>query len=180
MRPEVEILRKNVYDFILGKIFINVAPGSTILEVGPMQIQWTPIKEYYVDTREFFLKNHCNYISCDVDENSGVDIKANILDIEDHINKNSLDIIICLEVLEHTSKIWELSRIFKNLLKENGKIFISSPFYFYRHAPFPDYWRISEDGFSLLFGGDFDLEIEPLVIDDDRKPIHYTLIGNKK
>jgi hypothetical protein len=61
-----------------------------------------------------------------------------------------------------------------------GKIFISTPYYFFRHAPFPDYWRISEDGLRLLFEERFSLEINALVDDDERKPLHYTLIGTKK
>jgi hypothetical protein len=88
--------------------------------------------------------------------------------------------IIAAEVLEHVSRVWELPKIFASILRPNGLLFITVPYYFYRHAPFPDYWRISEDGLQLLFADDFEMDIEPLASDDERKPIGYTVVARKK
>lgn len=53
MRPEVKVLRKNVYQFITHSIFTaDLTPP--VLEIGPMQEQWTPVKKYFVNTRDFF------------------------------------------------------------------------------------------------------------------------------
>ncbi len=83
--------------------------------------------------------------------------------------------------------MWLLPDIFHNILKPGGKLFLSVPYHFYRHAPFPDYWRISEDGLKLLFGKKFDIKIEACHIKDkngniidDRKPIDYTMVAVKK
>jgi hypothetical protein len=66
------------------------------------------------------------------------------------------------------------------LLKPAGWLFLSTPYYFFRHSPFPDYWRVSEDGLRLLFSERFEIQITPLIAKDKRKPIHYTLVGRKK
>jgi hypothetical protein len=181
MRPEVSDLRKNVYNFIMGSVFPNTLSNSSpVLEIGPMQEQWTPIKEFFIDTRRHYFEHGIPYLSSDIDASSGSDIICDILDLKAKVEKNSIQAIIALEVVEHVSKIWELSDIFSHILVPGGKIFISTPYYFFRHAPFPDYWRISEDGLRLLFQDNFSLEINALVNEDDRKPLHYTLIGTKR
>ena len=181
MRPEVKNLRKNVFDFLNQRIFPNaIKSGSPVLEIGPMQEQWTPLKEYFIDTRKFYLNQGIPYLSTDIDNTSGSDVICDILDLKKNFQQGSVQSIIALEVIEHVSKIWELSEIFSHILIPGGKIFISTPYYFFRHAPFPDYWRISEDGLRLLFEERFSLEINALVDNDERKPLHYTLIGTKK
>ncbi len=179
MRPEVISLRKNVHDFILDTIFQS-NPTPPVLEIGPMQLLWTPVKEYFVDTRAFFKGKGVGYSSCDTDPKSGADIISDVLSLSQHIEDNSVGAIIALEVLEHVSEIWKVPDIFHKILKPGGKVFVSVPYYFYRHAPFPDYWRISEDGLTLLFKEKFDISITPLVLDDERKPLQYTLVGIKK
>lgn len=179
MRPEVHLLRQNVSTFITETIFATKIDGA-VLEVGPMQQQWTPVKELFIDTRKHFAERGISYLACDIDDSSSCEIICNILSIGDHIEKESLGAIMALEVMEHVSKIWELPSIFHSLLRPGGKLFISTPYYFYRHAPFPDYWRISEDGLRFLFSDLFEVEITPLILDDERKPLHYTMVATKK
>ncbi|MGA2422851.1 MAG: hypothetical protein ABSG07_02520 [Terriglobales bacterium] len=179
MRPEVKVLRKNVYQFIINSIFsADLMPP--VLEIGPMQEQWTPVKKYFVSTRDFFRQKGIPYLACDHDQASGAEVLSSVLDLSREVAPESLGCIIALEVIEHVSRIWELSDLFADLLKPGGRLFISTPYYFFRHSPFPDYWRVSEDGLRLLFSGRFDLEITPLFAKDERKPIHYTLVGRKK
>lgn len=186
MRPEVKTLRKNVYDFINADILKTNIPAP-VLEIGPMCQEFTPIKEYFVDTKAYFNQKHIPYKTCDIYPESGCDIIDDVLNLEKHIVPKSLGSIIALEVLEHTSKVWLVPDIFYNLLKPNGKIFISVPYHFYKHAPFPDFWRISDDGLKCLFGDKFDCSIRACYerdkngnIIDDRKPIDFTLVGIKK
>lgn len=180
MRPEVVSLRKNVHDFIRGTV-LTADLTPPILEIGPMQEKWTPLKEYFVDTRRILESKSLKYISCDTDSSSEADIIADVLSLKAHLSAGSIGAIVALEVLEHVSAVWQVPEIFHSLLKPNGKLFVSVPYYFYRHAPFPDYWRISEDGLRELFSKYFELEIKPLVVGDDpRKPLQYTLVGVKK
>ena len=185
MREEVKYLRKNVYNFLKNEI-LKETTEQPILEIGPMCEEFTPIKKYFINTKKYFTEKNMNYISCDVYPESNCDIIDDVLNLEKHFNKEAVGTIIALEVLEHTSRIWELPEIFYNILKPGGKIFLSIPYYFYRHAPFPDYWRISEDGLKLLFADKFNISInacyKPLRAGGGggRKPKDYTLIGIKK
>lgn len=179
MRPEVRVLRKNVHSFITDRIFkSSITPP--VLEIGPMQEQWTPVKKYFVDTRAHFRGKGIEYLSCDVDKGSGAEIISDVLNIDKFVKKGSVGTLIALEVLEHVSEVWKVPGIFHKLLKPGGTLFLSVPYHFYRHAPFPDFWRISEDGLRLLFSGLFDVRISPFVLKDDRKPIQYTMIATKK
>jgi len=55
MRPEVKNLRKNVFDFLNQRIFPNaIKSDSSVSEIGPMQEQWTPLTDYFIDTRKFY------------------------------------------------------------------------------------------------------------------------------
>jgi hypothetical protein len=150
MRKEVPLLRQNVHDFLHNEILKPDIP-QPVLEIGPADERFAACPEYFVDTRKWFSGHGVEYRSCDVYPESGCDIIDDVLNLEKHVELGSIGSIIALEVLEHTSKIWLLPKMFYNMLKPGGKIFISVPYYFYRHSPFPDYWRISEDGLRLLF-----------------------------
>jgi hypothetical protein len=179
MRPEVKVLRKNVYDFITQEIFASECRGP-VLEIGPMQEHWTPVKKYFVNTREYFNSKGITYMACDHDPTAGVEITSSVLELGEKVPQGSVGTIIALEVIEHVSRIWELPALFAGLLQPGGKLFVSTPFYFFRHSPFPDYWRISEDGLKLLFEEHFEVLITPLLGRDERKPIHYTMTAHKK
>lgn len=179
MRSEVFLLRQNIYRFLHEQVFPAAIEG-TVVEIGPMQKQWTPIQEFYVDTRAHFAASGQPYLACDKDAGSGAELICDVLNLGGHLQPASAGAIIAAEVLEHVSRVWEVPKIFARILKPNGLLFITVPYYFYRHAPFPDYWRISEDGLRLLFSDDFEMEIEPLASDDDRKPIGYTVVARKK
>ena len=178
MRREVRILRKNVYDFLHTTVLPKAEPP--VLEIGPMQYKWTPVKKYFVDTRKFFHCKGYSYAACDVDPASGSEVLCSVLDLEQHLPRQSFGSVIALEVLEHVGPVWKVPEIFWNLLKPGGQLFLSVPYYFYRHAPFPDYWRISQDGLNLLFGPRFDVQISPLILRDERQPIQYTAVCRKK
>lgn len=88
MRPEVKILRKNVFDFLYQSVFPNAIKfSSPVLEIGPMQEQWTPVKEYFVDTRKFYSNQGIPYLSNDIDKASGSNIICDILDLKNIFNK---------------------------------------------------------------------------------------------
>jgi hypothetical protein len=174
----VREIRKGVYDFI--EKVVGPTAISPVLEIGPMDLKWTPIKEYYFDTKKYFDEKGIEYISCDKDPLAKTNICCDLLDIGKYTTEK-YNSIIALEVLEHVSKIWEVPLIFDKLLNKGGKFFVSSPYYFYLHSPFPDYWRISKYGYHELFDSKFDITVNQINYnDDDRRPIQYTITGVKK
>ena len=180
VRPEVRILRKGVYEFLHEEIFPIELEGP-VLEIGPMDWRWTPIKDYFVDTRSFFENKGLYYMSCDTDPDAKPDLLCDVLDLQAYLAPTSIGTIICLEVIEHVSKVWLTPQLFAAILKDRGRLFLSTPFMFYRHAPFPDYWRLTEDGLRFLFEPYFDLEISSQLREADvREPLHYRVKGIKR
>jgi hypothetical protein len=178
MRKEIYFLRKSVFDFFQNTILKT--EKNKILEIGPMDIKFTPLKEFYIDTKKEFESKGKTYKNCDIFPESNCDYICDIMDLEKNINEK-FDVIIACEVIEHVGKIWKLQDIFYNLLNENGEVYLSSPYHFFLHNPFPDYWRISKWGWELLFSEKFDVEIsETFFEQDDRKPLHYKIKLTKK
>jgi hypothetical protein len=178
MRKEVLALRKSVYDFFYKEILHT--KKHKILEIGPMDINFTPIKELYVDSKNEFTKKGAYYKTCDVYPDSKCDYICSVLDLESTINEK-FDVIIACEVIEHVGQIWKLQDIFYNLLNDDGEVYLSSPYHFFLHNPFPDYWRISKWGWEILFSDKFNVEVsETFFEEDERKPLHYKVKLTKK
>lgn len=181
MRKEVFLLRKHIYDFLYEDIFTS--GSKNILEFGPMRYYWTPVKEYFVDTKLEFSKNGSKYVSSDIDPLSFSDYTCDILE-SDKLIQEKFDCIIALDVLEHVTEIWRTPQVFYNLLNDNGKIFISVPYLFYYHGKgnFLDLWRVSKDGLYFLFDKLFYInKIDAIYEDgDEKKPIHFNMQGTKK
>jgi ubiquinone/menaquinone biosynthesis C-methylase UbiE len=69
-------------------------------------------------------------------------------------NDCSWDHIIMTQVIEHIPNIFDLSNEIYRILKPNGFLIIDCPWSYPYHAEppsFGDYWRITKDGFRVLF-----------------------------
>ena len=56
---------------------------------------------------------------------------------------NSIDCIICTDVLEHTACPWQVIIQFFVCLKKGGLLYITTPFYCYEHYVPLDFWRFT-------------------------------------
>jgi len=178
MRQEVFVLRKSVFDFFQQVIFKT--KKNRILEIGPMDLAFTPIKEFYVDSKSEFIGRGSYYKTCDSYAESNCDYICDIIDLPNKIDEK-FDVIIACEVVEHVGEIWKLKDIFYNLLNDEGEVYLSSPYHFFLHNPFPDYWRISKWGWELLFSEKFDVTVQETYFEEDeRRPLHYKIILKKK
>lgn len=181
MNKEIEILRRSVRSFFYNKI-LPQTENKKVLEIGPAIKKYTPIPELFVDTKRELLQLGNEYYSCDIDPDSEADYICDFLEIEKFGLLEEFDVIIALEVLEHTTKVWDVPGVFRRLLKPSGMVYVSTPFYFLWHDPKPDLWRLSRDGLKFLFESGFDVEIESTsdTEDDGTHPIHHTLVGKKR
>tara|TARA_B100002019_G_C21269097_1_gene601101 strand:+ start:1327 stop:2073 length:747 start_codon:yes stop_codon:yes gene_type:complete len=117
----------------------EIPSGLTLLDAGAGN-----------GNKEKFCK-HLNYISQDVAEYTGVenkeglhtgevdysklDIISDIIDIP--LEDNSLDVILCVEVIEHVENPLLVFKEFSRLLKKNGKLILTAPFNSLTHyAPY--------------------------------------------
>jgi SAM-dependent methyltransferase len=83
------------------------------------------------------------YVGIDVTQNSknNVSIISSITNIP--LPENSLDVILCSEVLEHVSNTNEALKELSRLIKKNGKIIVTTPFFYPLHEEPNDFIRLT-------------------------------------
>lgn len=69
----------------------------------------------------------CQAYSKEVFQRNGVNVTA--LDTLDDILPNSLDVVVCLDVLEHVPQPQQLVQLFHSWLKPDGLLFVHAPFW---------------------------------------------------
>ena len=123
----------------LEKVLSEIPTGLTVLDAGAGN-----------GNKEKFCK-HLNYISQDIAEYAGneeaeglhtgevdyskLNIVSDIIDIP--LDDESLDVILCVEVLEHVENPLLVFKEFSRLLKKNGKLILTAPFNSLTHyAPY--------------------------------------------
>lgn len=67
------------------------------------------------------------------------------------VKKQAMDCIICTEVLEHLPHPQSCVDEIHRLLRNNGVVFVSTPFFYPVHADPYDFQRFTEDGLRFLF-----------------------------
>jgi SAM-dependent methyltransferase len=99
-----------------------------------------------------------NVKTFDMDPKWGADLEGDIS--KTNFAKESWDLIICVQVLEHVSTIWDVPAEMHRILTHGGHAIVDCPWQFPYHAEppsFADYWRISKDGMRALFEPHFEI-----------------------
>lgn len=137
----------NAYCILFGAI--NLKPeevrGKRVIEVGSYDANGSlrPLVESYYPEE---------YIGVDIAEGPGVDIICKAEDILNRFGKESFDIVISTELLEH---IWDWRKVvhnIKNICKPGGIILITTRSYGcpYHGHPY-DFWRYELDDMKHIF-----------------------------
>ena len=111
-----------------------------ILEVGSKDYGST------IQFREMF--QYESYVGLDMAEGKGVDLVANI---EERIEVDPVDLIICCSVLEHVRNPWKAAENLSHILKPGGRFYFASPWVQRYHGYPDDYWRFSFSAVPVLF-----------------------------
>jgi SAM-dependent methyltransferase len=117
-------------------------PGP-ILEIGSYQV---PGQEEIANLRSLFPGKP--YIGVDVRPGPGVDRVADVEALP-HADA-SIGTIIALNTFEHVPRFWRGFSEALRVLRPDGALFVSCPFYFHIHAYPSDYWRFTPQAFELL------------------------------
>jgi ubiquinone/menaquinone biosynthesis C-methylase UbiE len=137
----------------IDEINAEVKDGFTVLDAGAGDGHW---KNHF--------KKEISYIAMDfgvgdhkVDYSSN-DIIGDLKNIP--LDDESVDMIICIQVLEHVPEPWKVVKEFNRVLKTNGYLFMSlphsvpihqEPYDFYRYTKYGVDFLYKENGFHIEF-----------------------------
>ncbi len=130
--------------------------GKKVLEVGSYDVNGSlrPIIESW---------EPAEYIGVDIEEGPGVDVICNADNIVEHFGKETFDIVISTELLEH---VWDWRRVIsniKNICKSNGIILITTRSYGFPYHAYPyDFWRYELEDMKNIFS-----DCELMVLEND-------------
>lgn len=139
MTPQIQNwVKKAKSDFLKN-------PGRC-LEIGSKDITGS-VRSYFKDAKE--------YMGTDMERGFGVDLIINAHDLPKKFRKESFDVVLCHEMLEHDNQFWKTVKIMHNLLKKGGFLIVSTPtFGFPLHRHPKDYFRFGEDAYrEIIFEG---------------------------
>jgi SAM-dependent methyltransferase len=131
------------WDWFTSEIRKVIKPGDTLLDAGAGECQWAKI---FPDCRYIALDNKVGDSNWDY---SKVHITA---DLNDHIpmDDNSVDVIICIQVLEHLNSPLRALQEMQRVLKPGGYLFMTTPFSYMEHQQPYDFYRYTRYGLKYL------------------------------
>jgi SAM-dependent methyltransferase len=114
-----------------------------ILEIGSFQV---PGQEAIADLRSLFPGK--SYAGLDLRPGPGVDRVGNVEALP--FPDASVGTVIAMNTFEHVRHFWRGFEEVYRVLRPDGALLISCPFYFHLHDYPSDYWRFSPEAFEVL------------------------------
>src|SRR5437016_1399744 len=132
--------------FIRGMVAATVETfhlPAPIVEIGAYQV---PGQEELIDLRHFFPNQP--YLGIDMRPGPGVD---RVEDVERlTLPDQSAGTVFALSTFEHVRRFWRGVEEVKRILRPDGVLIISCPFYFHIHNHPNDYWRFTPEALDSL------------------------------
>ena len=119
-------------------------PGP-ILEIGSYQVAG---QEEIADLRPLFAGKR--YLGVDVRPGPGVDCVADVEDLSQA--DASVGTVIAMNTFEHVPRFWRGFEEIERVLRPDGVVLVSVPFYFRIHHYPSDYWRFTPQALDTLVG----------------------------
>ena len=132
--------------FINGMVRATVetfAFPSPILEIGSYQV---PGQSELAELRSLFPGQ--DYVGVDIRSGSGVDCVASVEQLPQ--SSASVGTVLALNTFEHVARFWRGFEEIQRVLRSDGALLISCPFYFHIHNHPSDYWRFTPEALDSL------------------------------
>lgn len=149
-------------NFVRGSFSAADIEGKSVLEVGSLDVNGSAraILQPMGPSR---------YVGVDIALGPGVDVICNSENLVAKFGRESFDVVISTEMLEHVQDWRTVVSNLKNVLKPGGTLVITTrrigfPFHGYPH----DFWRFEREDFQRVFS---DLDIRRLECDDASRGI---------
>jgi SAM-dependent methyltransferase len=114
-----------------------------VLEIGAYQV---PGQEGIGNLRRLFPGKA--YVGVDVRPGPGVDCIADV----EHLPQDdaSVGTVVAMSTFEHVPRFWRGFEEIHRVLRPDGALLVSCPFYFYIHCFPSDYWRFTPQALEVL------------------------------
>lgn len=123
----------------------NEIEGKRVIEVGSADI--TGSLRSIIE-----LMRPSSYIGVDLEKARGVDIVCRAEDLLKRFKKESFDLVIATELLEHVKDWKKVISNFKNLCNSGGTILITTRSFGYPYHSCPyDFWRYESEDMENIF-----------------------------
>jgi SAM-dependent methyltransferase len=163
-----------VLEFFIENAQKEEFENKRILEVGSKYVNGSvrPLIKKFFNPKE--------YIGVDIEKGKFVDFVCNAENLVDYFGKESFDVVITTELLEHVKDWRKVINNMKEVLKPNGYIYITTRSKGFPYHGYPyDFWRYEIEDMKEIFK---DFEIIKLEKDHEapgvflkaRKPKDYT------
>ncbi len=115
-------------------------PGMSILEIGSLNVNG--------EVRDLFPEAG-SYVGVDKEAGEGVDVALNAHELMNHFRPNTVDVVLCLETLEHDDNYPRTLAEVRSIMKQGGIFIVTVPDLGVPSHHEPDYWRWSVTGFRI-------------------------------
>lgn len=142
---------RDCINFGIKNISSDEIKDKKVIEIGASDINGS-LKYYFQKYKPE------SYIGVDIIMGKNVDVICDACNLFDKFEKESFDILISTEVLEHVKDWRSVISNFKNILKPNGFLLLTTRSIGFGFHGYPcDFWRYQEEDFRFIFS-DFDIK----------------------
>src|SRR5690349_1256264 len=142
----VTLKESGMTPFIRGVVEATVATfalAGRVVEIGAYQVEG---QGELIDLRSMFAD--VPYIGVDMRAGPGVDRVENVEGMS--FESRSVGTVLALSTFEHVRRFWLGVEEIKRIVRADGVIVISTPFYFHIHNHPSDYWRFTPEALDSL------------------------------